>query len=117
MQILIHQILYEDYVNVDQNMVVCGELTNSGIIAQLAVNSQAKVRLSGDEEDKEIQEKPLPSVSEAMVHIHELRFFFEGQSNVEDSIFVSIDRLELYAMTQRFHSQKQLKMSPFFFFK
>ncbi|GBN78215.1 hypothetical protein AVEN_45096-1 [Araneus ventricosus] len=96
-------ILYEDYVNVDQNVVVCDESTDADIIARLAVNSQAENGLSGDEEDKEIQEKPLPSTSEAMVHIHELRRFFEGQSNVEDSIFVSIDRLESYAMTQRLH--------------
>ncbi len=49
-----------------------------------------------------------------MVHIHELRRFFEGQSNLEDSIFVSIDRLELYNLTQTLHSKKQPKVSDFF---
>ncbi|GBL85197.1 hypothetical protein AVEN_222688-1 [Araneus ventricosus] len=34
-------ILYEDYVNVDQNVVVCHESTDADIIAQLAVNNQA----------------------------------------------------------------------------
>ncbi|GBM92333.1 hypothetical protein AVEN_40994-1 [Araneus ventricosus] len=47
-------ILYEDYVNVDQNVVVCGESTDADIIAQLAVNNQAESGLSEDEEDKEI---------------------------------------------------------------
>ncbi|GBL71943.1 hypothetical protein AVEN_186585-1 [Araneus ventricosus] len=40
------------------------------IIAQLAVNNQAEEGLSGDEEDKEIQQKPLPSAYEAMVRIY-----------------------------------------------
>ncbi|GBN24206.1 hypothetical protein AVEN_105192-1 [Araneus ventricosus] len=31
------------------------------VIAQLAVNNQAEDGLTGDEEDKEIQQKPLPS--------------------------------------------------------
>ena len=61
----------------DQNVVVCGEATDADIIAQLAENNQAEDGLSGDEEDKEIQEKPLPSSSEAMVHIHELRHFLK----------------------------------------
>ncbi|GBO17965.1 hypothetical protein AVEN_116336-1, partial [Araneus ventricosus] len=100
-------------LNVDQNVVVCGESTDADI-AQLAVNNQAEDGLSGDEEVKEIQKKPLPSASEAMVHIHEFRRFFEGQSNVEDSIFVAIDRLESHAMSERLHSQKQLKISAFF---
>ncbi len=88
----------------DQNVVVCGETADADIIAELADNNQAEDGLSGDEE---IEKKPLPSALEAMVHIHELWRFFEGQSNVEDSIFVSIDRLESYTMIQRLHSKKQ----------
>ncbi len=32
-------ILYEDYVNVDQNVVVCDETTDADIIAELAENN------------------------------------------------------------------------------
>ncbi len=57
-------ILYEDYVNVDKNVVVCGETTDADIImAELAENNQAEDGLSGDEE---VEKKPLPSASEAM---------------------------------------------------
>ena len=49
------------------------------------------------------------------MHIHPFRRFFGGESNVEDSIFVSTDRIESYAMAQSLQSKKQLKISLFYF--
>lgn len=40
-----------------QNVVVRDESTDTDITAQLVVKNQAKDKLPGDEEDKEIQEK------------------------------------------------------------
>ena len=107
-------ILHEDYDNVDQNVTMCGEMSDVDIIAQLKENNQTEDGPPG-EEIKEMQEKPLFSAVEAVVHINELRCFFEGQSNVEDYAFVSIHRMELYAKTQRLHSNKQSKISDFYF--
>jgi len=97
-----------------QNVVACSEIIDADILAQVASNSQDEDGLSGDEGGTEIKEKPLPSASEAMTHIHELRRYFEGQSNVEDCIFVSLSiRLQL-VITQSLHSKKQSKISDFF---
>lgn len=64
----------------DQNVVTCGKSTNTDIIVQLVVNNYAEDGLSRDEENKEIQEMPLTSVSESVVHMHEVQCFFEGQT-------------------------------------
>ena len=40
-----------------------------------------------------------------------LRSFFQSQPDVEDYIFVWIDKIESYAKTQRLHSKKQSKVS------
>ena len=58
------------------------------IIVLLKVKNQVEDDLSGEEKDKKIQEKPLQCMAKGMVHIHELRRFFEDQSNVGDFIFV-----------------------------
>lgn len=68
-------ILYEDYVKVDQNVAVWGKATDVDITAHLAENNQADDGLSGNEENKEIQEKLLSSSSEAMVLVRELDAF------------------------------------------
>lgn len=47
--------------------------TDEDIIAQLGKSNQADNRLSGDKESKEMQEKPLPSSSETMVYINDVR--------------------------------------------
>ena len=52
------------------------------------MKNQVEDDLSGEEKDKKIQEKPLQCMAKGMVHIHELRRFFEDQSNVGDFIFV-----------------------------
>lgn len=52
-------ILYEDYVNVDQNVVVCRIATDADIIAKLVENNQDKDGLvSGDEENKQCRGNP-----------------------------------------------------------
>ena len=66
-------ILDEDYVNMDQNVAVCGEMSDVDTIAQLKENNQAEVGLCGEEENKEIQEKPLLSAAEVLENIE---FFY-----------------------------------------
>lgn len=60
-----------------------------------------------DEENKETQGKSLHSSLKPMVYIQVLRRFIEGLFAVEDSIFVSIDRLESHPMTQKLYSKKK----------
>lgn len=59
----------------------CGWQFNRGIIAELAENKQDQNGPSCDEENQEIQAKPVPTSSEAMVKneamVYELRRFSE----------------------------------------
>ena len=63
-----------------------GLMSVTDIIAELKKNNQAEDCQCGKEEDQEIEEKPLSSATEAMVHKHELLYFFVEQSSVEDYI-------------------------------
>ena len=59
-------------------MPVCGEMSNTDIIAKLKEINQIEDNFSEKEEDKKMQGKPLPITPEFMMHMHELRRFFES---------------------------------------
>lgn len=67
---------------------MCDYSTDANFIAQLAMDNQTNEVIFGNEEDKEIQDKPLLSTLETVMHIHEFQRLFEGHCNLEDSIFV-----------------------------
>nr|CAD7589153.1 unnamed protein product [Timema genevievae] len=78
-------ISYVDFVSVDKDMAVCGEVTDTDIVTEaLNNNIQAEDIVSGDEEDNSsvVQERPIPSAAETMDHIQELRRFFESRNNI-----------------------------------
>ena len=54
---------------------MCGEINDLDIIAQLKQINRAEDCLSGEEENKKIQEKFLPIAAEDMMQIHELQRF------------------------------------------
>uniref|UniRef100_A0A1B6KYE2 DDE-1 domain-containing protein n=1 Tax=Graphocephala atropunctata TaxID=36148 RepID=A0A1B6KYE2_9HEMI len=105
---------YEDFVQMDDDVAVCGELTNADILADVMNNqAQGATSLSSDEED-EVPEKPVPSIFEAMEHVKELRCFVEGRQNVSDTIFQSLNKLEEFCLSERINSKKQTKIHNFF---
>lgn len=107
-------ISYEDFVNVDENVAVCGDLTNAEIIADvLNVEKQDGDDASGDELMEDVPEQTVPSAVEATNHIKELRRFFESRNDVSDSVFRSLNLLDSFVMTERLNN-KQLKISTFF---
>nr|CAD7454638.1 unnamed protein product [Timema tahoe] len=71
---------YEDFMNLDENLAMCGEPIDE----------------SSDEkgEQTEIPEKPIPTSTQAMVHIGELRQFVEEQHNVSHPIPQALNKLE-----------------------
>lgn len=110
-------ISYEDFLNVDEDVAVCGELTGAEIVAEvLNAEKQDGDQASGDEdgESSVAAEIHVPSAAEAMNHITELRRFFESKHDVSHSIFSSLDMLESFAITDRLNSIKQVKISDFF---
>nr|CAD7603353.1 unnamed protein product [Timema genevievae] len=79
-------ISYVDFVNVDEDVAVCGEVTDVDIVAEVLNNNiQAEAgAFAADEEDNSsvVQERPIPSAAEAMDHIQELGRFFESHNNI-----------------------------------
>nr|CAD7571108.1 unnamed protein product [Timema californicum] len=77
---------YEDFVNLDENLVVCGELRDAEFLADVMNNTKYDSESSDEEGQTELPEKPIPTSTEAMDHIEVLRLFVEGQHNESPSI-------------------------------
>lgn len=104
---------FEEFVNLDENVAVCGELTDAEILTEVTTK---KTDNSSDEEEErpELAEKPIPTSSEALDHLQELRRYVEGQANVSDSLFQALNKLQEFTTLQRINSMKQLKITNVF---
>lgn len=73
-------ISYEDFVNVDADVAVCGEVTDAEIIAEVLDGkneNQEGDEASGDEDgESSVAEEYVPSAAETTSHLKELRRFF-----------------------------------------
>lgn len=71
---------YEDFVNVDEDVAGCGEVTDAGIIAEVLDSNNEKQdgdEASGDEDGESlVAEEYVPSAAETSSHLKELRRFF-----------------------------------------
>ena len=78
---------FEEFVKLDGSVAICGELTDQEILAE--VTARRKTDNSSDEEEErpEVTDKPIPIPSVALDHLHELRWYVEGQANIRDSLF------------------------------
>ncbi|XP_063230823.1 tigger transposable element-derived protein 4-like [Bacillus rossius redtenbacheri] len=108
-------ISYEDFLNVDEDVAVCGDVTDTEIIAEVLGSEKQDDDGEGSEEEiAGVEEEPVPSAADAMNHIKELRRFFESRINVSDSYFISLIKLESFVMAESLNSRKQAKISSFF---
>lgn len=107
-------IAFEDFVDVDENVAVCGELTDAEIVADVLNEKQEDDDASGDEHVEDVPEKTVPSAADATNYIKELRLFFESRNDVSDDIFRSLNLLDSFVMTERLNCRKQAKISNFF---
>ncbi|KAJ8883238.1 hypothetical protein PR048_015078 [Dryococelus australis] len=74
---------YEEFVTMDDDVVVCGEQADAEIVAEV-VSSRVHSSRSSDEENEpsELPVQPLPTSVETMECIHELWRYFRAQQNV-----------------------------------
>lgn len=107
-------ISYEDFVNVDENVAVCGELTDAEIIDDVRGSETQDGDDESGDELVDISEKCVPSAADATHHIIELRRFFENRSDVSESVFQSLNLLDSFVMAERLNCRKQVKISSFF---
>ena len=88
------------FVILDESAAICGELTDQEMLAE--VTTRKKTDNSSDEEEErpEVSDKPIPTPSEALDQLHELRRYVEGQANISDSLFQALIMLHEFALLQ-----------------
>ncbi|UYV69742.1 K02A2.6-like [Cordylochernes scorpioides] len=81
-------ISYDDFLNVDDDVAVCGEITDADIIAEVLnhnIEKQDGDEASGDEDESSVAgEMNVPSAAEATNYIMQLRRFFESKNDMCD---------------------------------
>ncbi|UYV71905.1 hypothetical protein LAZ67_9001013 [Cordylochernes scorpioides] len=79
-------ISYDDFLNVDDDVAVCGEITDADIIAEVLnhnIEKQDGDEASGDEDESSVAgEMNVPSAAEATNYIMQLRRSFESKNDV-----------------------------------
>lgn len=105
-------ISFEEFVNLDENVEVCGELSDKDILSE--VSNKMSAEDDNIEEDKEEEQAPIPSSTEALSHLSEFRRYIEGQTNVSETVFRSLNILENFAKLKKQNSCKQVDISKFF---
>ncbi|XP_025112684.1 tigger transposable element-derived protein 4-like [Pomacea canaliculata] len=97
------EVSFQDFLEVDSAVNVCGELTDADI-AEVA-NEEEKEDESGDEEedDKDGDTHPAPSRKETRQAIETLHRFLESTPNLEEKVFQSIMRLRRFWSEMRRH--------------
>ncbi|UYV71906.1 hypothetical protein LAZ67_9001019 [Cordylochernes scorpioides] len=85
-------ISYDDFLNVDDDVAVCGEITDADIIAEVLnhnIEKQDGDEASGDEDESSVAgEMNVPSAAEATNYIMQLRRSFESKNDVLGDIFL-----------------------------
>lgn len=104
---------FENFVNIDEDLAVCGEETDAEILASV-LESQAPASDEEDVSGQEIEDEPVPTAVQAMAHIAKLRRFIEAQANIDQQIFKSLNKIEKIISQQRETNLKQTKISNFF---
>nr|CAD7394040.1 unnamed protein product [Timema cristinae] len=66
-------VYYEDFLNLDENLAICGELTDAEILADAMNNRNDNASSNEEGGQMELPEKPIPTYTHAMDHIEELR--------------------------------------------
>ncbi|UYV69083.1 hypothetical protein LAZ67_6002306, partial [Cordylochernes scorpioides] len=78
-------ISYDDFLNVDDDVAVCSEITDADIIAEVLnhnIEKQDGDEASGDEDESSVAgEMNVPSAAEATNYIMQLRRFFESKND------------------------------------
>ena len=102
---------WENFVNIDENLAICGELTDAEIVSEVVSQEN---ECSDEENDPAINEKTTPTVSQVLKLIEDMRIFAESQENVGSEIFQALNKIEEFTNERRNNSLKQTKISSFF---
>lgn len=105
---------FDDYVNIDENIEICGELSDADILSEVLNNKNIPTEDDEDVEDEVEEQRPIPTSSEAAFHLAEYRRYVEGESNVSEAVFHAVDILEDFVKKNQVSSLKQSEISQYF---
>nr|CAD7442594.1 unnamed protein product [Timema bartmani] len=91
-----------DFVNLDKNLAVRGELTHAEILAYFMNNINDSASPDEEGEQTELSEKTILTSTQTMDHIEDLRWLVEGQHNVSPPILKALNKLEELTGTQEY---------------
>nr|XP_042910876.1 tigger transposable element-derived protein 4-like [Parasteatoda tepidariorum] len=105
---------FDDYVSMDENIDICGELSDKDILSEVLNNQNITTEDEEDIEDEVEEQRPIPTSSEAVVHLSEYRRYAEGQSDVSEAVFRAINILEDFVRKNQASSLKQSDIAKYF---
>ncbi|UYV75425.1 hypothetical protein LAZ67_13000218 [Cordylochernes scorpioides] len=98
-------ISYDDFLNVDDDVAVCGEITDADIIAEVLnhnIEKQDGDEASGDEDESSVAgEMNVPCAAEATNYIMQLRHFFESKNDIANYLGCPVEYV-LIALVNQF---------------
>lgn len=95
---------YEYSVNEDVDLMLCGELTDMEIMADVMKKRMHGV-FSSEEEKPQLGDSDSSSFT-VSIYIQDLRWFVEGQHNISDDIFQALDKLGAFTTIQYIKTSK-----------
>lgn len=102
------QVSFSDYVSIDDNLAICGEMSDEDIIKEVIQDPD-----DSDSVD-DGSEQTIISTSDAWQSIILLRNHFESQDNVCESIFKSLNTLDDYVIKKKICGSKQSNLHNYF---
>ena len=88
-------------IRADENVDVCGALSDQDILSEeLSNKKRAEEDDMGDEIEAE-ETAPIPTSFKALAHIGEFRRYVEGQTNVSNAVFRSLNMLIRFCQSKR----------------
>ncbi|XP_054283402.1 tigger transposable element-derived protein 6-like [Macrosteles quadrilineatus] len=110
----VEELAFVDFVDFDDDVAVCGELTDADIITSVAGGSSSNAVSSDEgEEDEGESTQPDPTLKDARAAIHVIRCFFEKKSVMSDSVVNCINNLDI-ALDAVNIKGKQARIEDFF---
>lgn len=102
---------FDDYVNIDDGVAICGLLSDDDILASSAVKCDEN---ENSDDDEPHNEKVIISAKQARCHVDDLRSFVENSSDANDDIFNVLYKLEKFIEKSSEKRKKQNKITNYF---
>lgn len=107
---------FEEFVNFDNELAVCGELSEAEILATVTGDGDANAGVPEEEdEDEDVgEDEPDPTMKDVREALHVLKCFFLKKSDLSESVVKSITELDCALDAIKLNAGKQSKIDDFF---